>query len=159
MTCTVSAILKFHVYPTTGIIIVCCALNIHTGWKSAHYKCSYYYYHFITPNPSAYHSPSPQKYIQNTHRAKSLKLSVKKSMFWCAHNLLRLTVLTHCLFEPGTTEWFYDYVNRRFLKSRTFVNFVSNMFHWDLHVQPCNSYTTAKKKRPNQLGYLVGIPN
>ena len=30
-------------YPTTGVIIVCCALNILAGWICAHYKCSYYY--------------------------------------------------------------------------------------------------------------------
>ena len=38
-----SAVLKL--YPTTGVIIVCCALNILAGWICAHYKCSYYYYY------------------------------------------------------------------------------------------------------------------
>ena len=34
--CTVSAVLKL--YPTTGVIILCSALNIRAGWKCAHYK-------------------------------------------------------------------------------------------------------------------------
>ena len=40
--CTLSAVLKL--YPTTGVIIVWCALNTLAGCICAHYKCSYYYY-------------------------------------------------------------------------------------------------------------------